>query len=255
MKSLEKGVYVSAGDVLTAKLVEQSGFDGIWISGFEASARLGLPDNGSITMTEMMNIARPIVDAVKIPVWVDADTGYGNFQRTVSEFEKIGVTGVCVQDDLPHLKKNSLWGGKAELMSAEEFGEKIKVKRSKIKVMARTEAIIRGHGQREANERLCHYLGCGADVILPHVRDVKDLIFYSPNPERNIAIVPTKFPYFTNQQLFMAGYSMVIWANQTERCKIKATRDCLGSLKGSDCAEFIESNLSATLDEMKGLTE
>ena len=58
-------------------MVQEKGFDGIWISGFEASARLGLADNGSITMTEMLNIAKPIVDSVKIPVYVDVDTGYG----------------------------------------------------------------------------------------------------------------------------------------------------------------------------------
>src|SRR3990167_11092527 len=121
---MQKQVIVSAGDAITAKLIEEAGFDGIWVSGFEASARLGLADNGSITMTEMLNVAKPIVDAVNIPVWVDVDTGYGNFQRTVREFEKIGVTGVCVQDDLEGHKTNSLWGGKTPLMGIEDFCKK-----------------------------------------------------------------------------------------------------------------------------------
>src|SRR5690348_4975451 len=119
---MNKTILVSAGDAITAKLVEEAGFNGIWISGFEASARLGLADNGSITMSEMLNISQNIVRAVKIPVWVDVDTGYGNFQRTVREFERIGVAGICVQDDIPHLKQNSLWGGKTPLMPMEEFG-------------------------------------------------------------------------------------------------------------------------------------
>lgn len=246
-----KSVLVSAGDAITAKLVEQAGFDGIWISGFEASARLGLPDNGSMTMTEMLNVAKPIVDAVSIPIWVDVDTGYGNFQRTIREFERIGVTGVCVQDDIPYLKQNSLWGGDAPLMDMQEFGKNLGGKRH-LKIIARTEALIRGYGPEEAEKRLRHYAECGADILLPHCRDLKQLlVFTSGSP---LAIVPTKFPNLSSQRLFGLGFSMVIWANQTERCKIKATRECLGSLRGSDCAEYIEANLSATLDDMKGLT-
>lgn len=249
-----KQVIVSAGDALTAKLVQEAGFGGIWVSGFEASARLGLADNGSITMTEMLNITKPIVDAVSIPVWVDVDTGYGNFQRTVREFEKIGVEGVCVQDDLPHLKTNSLWGGKVPLMDAQEFGQKISVKRERIKIMARTEALIREYGEEEALNRLTIYIASGADYVLPHARSINDLLVPPASYSKPFAIVPTKFPQLSSQRLFGMGYSMVIWANQTERVKIKATRECLGSLMGSDCAEFIEAHLSSTLDDMKGLT-
>ncbi len=247
-----KNVVVSAGDAITARLVEEAGFDGIWISGFEASARLGLPDNGSITMTEMLNIAKPIVEAVKIPVWVDTDTGYGNFQRTVREFERIGVYGVCVEDNIPN-KSNSLWGGKAPLMDMIEFGNKLKVKRSKIKIMARTEALIRGYGMIEATKRLDHYRECNVDAVLPHTRDRKYVMEYFSNGITR-AIVPTKFPDITNEELFSMGYEMIIWANQTERVKIKAIRNSLRNLKDYDCAKHIEENLSATLDDMKGLT-
>ena len=264
-------IIVSAADCVTAKLVEEAGFDGIWISGFEASARLGLADNGSITMTEMLNIAKPIVEAVKIPVYVDTDTGYGNFKRTVREFEKIGVAGICVEDNLPELKQNSLWGDKIPLMDMREFGEKIKSagwENRKLIIMARTEALIRGYGFEEANKRLNHYSSCGADAVLPHVRDIKDLVSaekYTPiiSPivpfvqekwwRVKTAIVPTKLPEMTNKQLFSMGYDLVIWANQTERVKIKSTRECLKSLKENDCALHIEENLSATLDDMKGL--
>lgn len=253
MSDSKKQVLVSAGDAITAKLVEEAGFDGIWISGFEASARLGLADNGSITMTEMLNIAKPIVEAVKIPVWVDVDTGYGNFARTVREFEKIGVTGICVQDDEEGCKTNSLWGGKSPLMNADDFSKKINVKRNKIKIIARTETLIRGNKREDAWERMANYRFKGfSDILLPHVRDCKDLIV--PNVGIDYAIVPTKFPQYTNKQLFDMGYSMVIWANQTERVKIKATRQALKSLKENDSAVYIEDSLSATLEDMKSLT-
>jgi len=75
LKEKEKLIIISANDAITAKLVEQYGFDGIWISSFETSARLGLVDNETINLTDMINIARPIVESVNIPVIVDADTG------------------------------------------------------------------------------------------------------------------------------------------------------------------------------------
>ncbi len=245
-------IIVSAGDAITAKLVEEAGFHGIWISGFEASARLGLADNGSITLTEMLNVAKPIVDAVNIPVYVDTDTGYGNFQRTVREFEKIGVSGVSIEDNLPEMKQNSLWGEKIPLMTKEDFGRKISVKRNKIKIIARTESLIRGYGTIDAAMRLSWYKKCGADILLPHVRNSKDIM--NPTIDLPYAIVPTKFPEFTNERLFGLGYSMIIWANQTERVKIKSVRECLASLRERDSAEYIESHLSSTLDDMRGLT-
>ncbi len=255
-------VLVSAGDAITAKLVEQAGFDGIWVSGFEASARLGLADNGSITMTEMLNVTKPIVDAVKIPVYVDVDTGYSNFARTVREFEAIGAAGVCIEDAHPMHKTNSLWGEKIPLMDMKEFGNMIDVARDKIKIIARTEALIRSYGIEEAGTRLMHYKQCGADILLPHTRSEKDIFQWHylgdmlPDImfDTLLAIVPTKFPYMTNKELFDEGYSMVIWANQTERVKIKAIRDALKNLKEDDRAFRIEEKLSATLEDMKGLT-
>lgn len=251
-----KKIIVSAGDAITAKLVEEAGFDGIWVSGFEVSARMGLADNGSLTMSEMLNVCKPIVDAVKIPVWVDVDTGYGNFKRTVKEFEKIGVYGICVEDNLPN-KINSLWGERIPLMSKEEFGLKLNqvaLDERQIKIIARTEALIRGYGEQEALERLNYYADCGVDYLLPHARNSKDIITMPRIKNCLNVIVPTKFPGLTNKHFEFLGYDLIIWANQTERVKIKATREALKSLKENDCALDIEKNLSATLDDLRGLT-
>lgn len=251
-----KQILVSAGDALTAKLVEEAGFGGVWVSGFEVSARMGLADNGSLTMTEMLNVCRPIVEAVKIPVYVDVDTGYGNFARTVKEFKKIGVKGICVQDDEPFSKKNSLWGGKTPLMDMKEFSNKISVD-SKIIIIARTEALIRGYGLAEALKRGLLYSQV-APIVLIHTRDEQGIecreIARKWHCSAKLAIVPTKFPHFTNKRLFGMGYSMVIWANQTERVKIKAIRQALKVMKTEDDAYSIELGMSATLDDMKGLT-
>jgi len=258
-------IVISAGDAITAKLVEQAGFDGIWVSGFEASARLGLVDNGCITMTEMLSIAKPIVEATSLPVYVDVDNGYGgihNFIRAVKEFENIGCAGICVEDNV-FPKQNSLWGGKIPLLSMEEHGRKIcegkaKQRTKDFKIIGRTEALIRGYGMEEAAKRAGYYARWGADMLLLHSRESSGeealKVPFVANWRCPLVIVPTKFPQITNTQLFEAGYSMVILANQTERIKIKAIKEGLQSIKDTDSVLQIEQGLSATLDDMRALT-
>ncbi len=265
LKKKKKLVLVSAGDSITAKLIEEANFDGIWISGFEASARLGLTDNGVITMTEMLNVAKPIVDATSLPVVVDVDNGYGgihNFIRCVREFERIGVSGVCVEDNI-FPKQNSLWGGKIPLLPMEEHGMKIKAgkdhqKTKEFVIIARTEALIRGYGMKEAIKRGEYYAKCGADMILIHSREPTGReALEIPKHWRlktPLIIVPTKFPQITNKELFDAGFSISILANQTERVKIKAIRNALKIMKENDSVEPIEKELSANLDDMRKLT-
>ena len=72
----------------------------LWISGFEASTSLGLPDNGTITRDEMLRIVRPICESSNLPVLVDTDTGYGNVRRTARLFEQAGVWGISLEDNL-----------------------------------------------------------------------------------------------------------------------------------------------------------
>lgn len=265
LKEKKRLVIVSAGDAITAKLIEEAEFDGIWISGFEASARLGLADNGCITMTEMLNTAKTVVDATTLPVIVDVDNGYGglhNFIRTVKEFEKIGCSGICVEDNI-FPKQNSLWGGKVPLLSMEEHGAKIRAgkdtqKTKDFTIIARTEALIRGYGMAEAIKRAKHYVECGTDMVLIHSREStgKEALEIPKYWKSKIplVIVPTKFPQITNKQLFEAGFSMIILANQTERVKIKSIRESLKTIKKHGCVYPIEKELSATLDDMRDLT-
>lgn len=265
LEEKKKLVIVSAGDSITAKLIEEAEFDGIWVSGFEASARLGLADNGCITMTEMLNVAKTMVDASNLPVLVDVDNGYGglhNFIRTVKEFETIGCSGVCVEDNI-FPKINSLWGGKIPLLSMEEHGAKIRAGKDAQKtkdfvIIARTEALIRSYGMAEAIKRADYYAKSGADMVLIHSREStgKEAFEIPRHWKLNtpLVIVPTKFPQITNKQLFDTGFSVVVLANQTERVKIKAIREALKIIKNYDCINPIEKELSATLDDMRDLT-
>lgn len=258
-------VIVSAGDAITAKLVEQAGFDGIWVSSFEVSARLGLVDNGTITMTEMLEIAEPIAKATNLPVIIDVDNGYGgihNFIRAIKEFEKIGCAGVCIEDNL-FPKQNSLFGGKIPILPMEENGKKIHAGKSaqqtkNFMIIARTEALIRGYGIEEAIKRAEYYARCGADRILIHTRDPSGQEAFEITKKWKLktplVIVPTKFPHIKNQTLFEAGYSIVVLANQTERVKLRSIKESLEVIKKLDNMNMIERGFTASLDELRDLT-
>ena len=93
-----------AYDAFSAKLVEAVGFEAVYMSGFgTAASMLGLPDIGLLTMTEMVDNAKRMADAVNIPVIADADTGYGNHlnvMRTVEEYERAGIAAVQIEDQV-----------------------------------------------------------------------------------------------------------------------------------------------------------
>src|SRR5713226_8957863 len=95
---------VGAHDALSAKMIERAGFDAIWASGFGISASLKcIPDGSFLTMTEQLEVTKNIVEAVSIPVIADCDTGFGNalnVMRTVQEYEKAGIAGICIEDNV-----------------------------------------------------------------------------------------------------------------------------------------------------------
>lgn len=257
-------VVVSASDAITAKIVEEFDFDGIWCSSFEISAHYGLVDNETMTMTEMLNSARSIIKAVDLPIIVDCDTGYGDVNqviRTVQSFESIGASAICIEDNV-YPKHNSLWGGQLPILDMEKFGNKIKAgkeaqKTENFSIIARTEALIRGYGIEEALKRTNHYADCGADLILMHSRDKtgKEALEIPKLWKRDIplVIIPSKFPHLTNKELFNAGYSVVIYANQTMRSKIFGIKQMLKKLKSEGNAKSIE-NFICSLDDFRNLT-
>src|SRR3989442_15407889 len=96
-------VLAGAHDGLSARLVEEAGFDGVWASGFEISASHAVPDASILTMTETLAASRAMREAVGIPVVADCDTGFGNAInaiRTVQAFESAGLSGLCIEDKI-----------------------------------------------------------------------------------------------------------------------------------------------------------
>ena len=166
---------VGAHDGLTAKLAELAGFDGVWASGFEISASHAVPDANILTMTQYLEAASTMNDAVSVPVVADCDTGYGNSSNVVHmvrKYEPAGIAAVTIEDKrFP--KVNSYIPGRQELAPIAEFVGKILAAKNaqqtkEFMVIARVEALIAGWGQEEALRRAHAYVEAGADAILIH---------------------------------------------------------------------------------------
>src|SRR5438477_6750830 len=172
----ETVVLAGAHNALSAKLVEQAGFEAIWASGFEISAAWGVPDASTLTMTENLDVVKQISDAVSIPVIADGDTGYGNainVMRTVEAYEQAGIAGISLEDNIFPKRCSFYTGVQRELVSIEEHAGKIRAAKAAQKnpdftVIARSEALIAGLGMEAAILRAGAYAQAGAGAILVH---------------------------------------------------------------------------------------
>lgn len=160
-----------AYDALTARLVEQAGFDAVYMTGFgTAASLLGRPDIGLLSSSEMIDNARRIVRAVGVPVIADADDGYGNpinVIRTVTEHEAIGVAAVHLEDQVSPKRCGHLEG--KQVTSAGEMVEKVRAavearRNADLVIIARTDARA-VEGMDAAIERARRYREAGADML------------------------------------------------------------------------------------------
>ena len=220
---------------VSAKIVAETGFSAIWASGLTMSASLGLRDANEASWTQVLDIVECMTDAVEIPVLVDGDTGYGNFnsvRRLVLKLCQRGVAGVCLEDKL-FPKTNSFIGENQELADPLEFTGKIKAAKDSqlfadFCVVARVEALIANRGLREALHRAELYRGAGADAILIHSKQSNGCEIFEFLREwagrSPTVIVPTMYPTVPTPRFKDAGVSAVIWANQNLRASIAAMR-------------------------------
>jgi len=161
---------------ISAKIAEESGFKGIWASGLSISGQFCVRDNNEASRTQVLEVIEFMSDATSIPILLDGDTGYGNFnnvQRLVKKLEQRNISGVCIEDKL-FPKTNSFIKGEAQaLADINEFSGKIKAAKDAqtdddFVVIARVEAFIAGWGLAEALKRAEAYHQAGADGILIH---------------------------------------------------------------------------------------
>lgn len=179
----EPGIIVGGGahDALSARMVEQAGFPLCVVTGAGVSMCRGYPDVGLVTMEEMVRNARYIAEAIDIPVLVDADNGYGNAinaRRTVREFERAGVAGIHLEDQVWPKRCGHMFGKK--LIPVEEMVQKIHAaldaRRDKdFVIIARCDAVL-VEGLEKALERGEQYMNAGADMLWLEMRESMDEI-------------------------------------------------------------------------------
>jgi phosphoenolpyruvate phosphomutase len=241
---------------LSAKIVQEAGFRGIWASGLSIAAQFGVRDNNEASWTQVLENLEFMADATTIPILLDGDTGYGNFnnmQRLVRKLEQRRIAAVCIEDKL-FPKTNSFIKGSAQPMAdIQEFCGKIKAGKdaqtdANFSIIARVEAFICGWGLAQALRRAEAYHQAGADGILIHsALSVPDeiLAFKQQWGSRcPVVIVPTKY-YATPTDVFRQhGFSMVIWANHMLRSSVAAMQKTARTLKEQEHLLSIEDKVA-----------
>ena len=234
---LAPGVY----DALTALLAEQAGFEALYLSGASiAYTRLGRPDIGLVTASEVADTLSNIRERVSLPVIVDADTGFGNALnviRTVKMLERAGASAIQLEDQSAPKRCGHL-DGKA-LIGAKEMAGKIRAAldtREHALIVARTDAVA-VEGLEPALERAARYAEAGADVLfIEALRSVEDMRravaqFRGKAPLLANMVEGGKTPVLPATELEAIGYSIAIFPGGLARCLAFAAQEYFSFLK------------------------
>lgn len=236
LTSPETSFIMEAHNGLSAKIVEETGFEGVWASGLSVSSALGVRDSNEASWTQVLEVLEFMADATSIPILVDADTGYGNFnnfRRLVNKLIQRDIAAVCIEDKL-FPKTNSFLGANQPLADIDEFCGKIKAGKDAqsnddFSVVARVEALIAGWGLDEALRRAEAYHEAGADGILIHSKESaadEILAFAKEWANRSpVVIVPTKYYATPTDHFRDVGINLIIWANHNMRAAINSMRE------------------------------
>jgi phosphoenolpyruvate phosphomutase len=269
LESPELEFIMEAHNGVSAKIVEEAGFKAIWASGLAMSAQFGVRDNNEASWTQVVDMLEFMADATHIPILLDGDTGYGNFnnmRRLVRKLEQRGIAGVCIEDKLFPKTNSFIEGDRQPLAEIDEFCGKIAAGKDSqtnadFCIVARTEALIAGWDLTEALRRAEAYRQAGADAILIHdklSRPDRVLAFAKEWANRcPIVIVPTKY-YSTPTEVFRkAGISSIIWANHLIRGAISTMQTIASEIARSQTLIEIEERIApiAEIFRLQGAEE
>lgn len=238
---------------LSARLIEQKGFDGVYISGAVLSADLGLPDIGLTTLTEVAGRAQQIARMTDLPAIVDADTGFGepmNVARTIQTLEDAGLAGTHIEDQV-NPKRCGHLDGKAvvdENTAIKRIRAAADARRDEnFLIMARTD-IRAVEGLDAAIDRAKALVDAGADAIFPEaMRDLGEFEAMAAALDVPILANMTEFgksELFSTSQLRDAGVNIVIWPVSLLRIAMGAAGRALDTLNQ-------EGHLTSKLGEMQ----
>lgn len=257
----ELSFLMEAHNGLSAKIAEEAGFEGLWASGLSISASLGVRDSNEASWTQVLEILEFMNDATRLPILVDGDTGYGNFnnmRRLVQKLEQRGIAGVCIEDKIFPKTNSFLHGTAQQLADIDEFSGRISAGKDAQQsrdfvIVARVEAFIAGWGLQEALKRAEAYHRAGADAILIHsaLRTADEVLAFKQawGQRLPVVIVPTKY-YSTPMEVFREhGFATVIWANHLMRSCITAMQRTANALFEEQSPVPVEDRI-ATLAEV-----
>jgi methylisocitrate lyase len=242
--------FPGAYNPLCAKLIAEIGFDGVYVSGGVMSNDLGLPDIGLTTLDQVCYRSGQIAKVTDLPTIVDIDTGFGNCKKTIEEFEKKGLAGCHLEDQVAEKRCGHL--DNKELISKNEMVKKIKecVESRKDKnflIIARTDANS-VEGLDKTLERIKAYEDAGADMIFPEaMKDEKEFEKVRKTSKKYLLANMTEFgksKLLNKSELENLGYNIVIYPVTTQRLAMKNVEDGLKSI-------FEKGDQNNILDKMQ----
>ena len=225
--------FPGAYNPLTAKLITEIGFDGVYISGAVMSNDLGLPDIGLTSLKEVSYRANQISRVTDLPSIVDADTGFKNCKKTIETFENLGLAGCHIEDQIDEKRCGHL--DNKEIITIEDMVKKIKLcissrEDKNFLIIARTDANT-VEGIEKTIDRIKAYEDAGADVIFPEaMKDEKEFEKIRKNSKVCLLANMTEFgksKLVSANELENLGYNIVIYPVTTQRLAMKNVEDGL----------------------------
>ncbi|MGL5824815.1 MAG: phosphoenolpyruvate mutase [Nocardioides sp.] len=250
---------MGAHDGMSARIAATAGFPALWASGLCISTALGLRDCDEATWTELLAVVATMVETTCVPILVDGDTGYGNFntaRRFAQHAERIGAAGVCFEDKV-FPKMNSFVGNGHALAPIAEYCGKIQACKEAqhddgFVVVARTEAMIAGLGVEEAVRRAHHYVDAGADAVFVHSRQSApgEIIAFMDRWDTRVPVLiaPTTFHRVPVPEFRRLGIGAVIWANHPMRVAFDAMSRLCDQVLADDGIHGVEGALAGLHD-------
>ncbi|HVJ49181.1 isocitrate lyase/PEP mutase family protein [Desulfitobacterium sp.] len=271
LSSKEILVAPGAHDALTAKIIEKSGFNAVYMTGYgQAASHLGMPDVGLLSMSEMLARANNFASAVEIPVIADGDTGFGNainVMRTVRQYELAGVAAIQLEDQVAPKKCGHMTG--RQVITIEEMVGKVKAavetrQNPDLVIIARTDART-VHGIEEAIRRGKAYEEAGADVIFiespESVEEMKIITSSFKVPVLANMVEGGRSPQLSAPELQALGYDIVIFPTASTYITAQSMKNLMEELKKTGTTKglidqmipFAEFNALIGLNEIREL--
>lgn len=256
LASPELEFLLEAHNGVSARIAEEAGFKGIWAGGLCMSAQYGVRDSNEASWTQVLEMLEFMADVTSVPILLDGDTGYGNFnnvRRLVRKLEQRGIAAVCIEDKLYPKTNSFIDGEKQQLADIEEFCSRIKAGKDAqgdddFAIITRVEAFIAGWGLGEALRRAEAYHAAGSDGILIHsaLATPKEVLAFKREwgNRSPVVIVPTKYYATPTDALREAGFSIAIWANHLLRAAIPAMQACAATLAREQNLQSIEDGVA-----------